>query len=267
MEPKFEKNSFKKSVKSMIAVDLRRMFTMRLLYIMIVICLVVPILILIMTTMMEGSVSVDPNTGVETVLKGFDTVWQVFGALPDESSTAAMDMTSMCNINLLYFGLAVFVGLFVTDDFKSGYVKNLFTVRARKNDYVIAKIFTCMIGGSLMVLAFLFGTLAGGIFSGLPFTFDTLTRSNIIMCILAKISLIAVFVPIYICVSTLAKQKTWLAIVGSCGVGMLLFSMIPMISPLGATIMNVGLCLAGSVGFCVGFGTLSKLILKKKDLI
>ena len=55
MEPKFEKNSFGKSLKSMITVDLRRMFTQRLLYIMIGICLAVPILILIMTTMMEGS--------------------------------------------------------------------------------------------------------------------------------------------------------------------------------------------------------------------
>lgn len=267
MEPKFEKNSFGKSLKSMITVDLRRMFTQRLLYIMIGICLAVPILILIMTTMMEGSVSVDPNTGVETVAKGFDTVWQIFGALPGAGASAGMDMTSMCNINLLYFGLAVFVGLFVTDDFKSGYVKNLFTVRARKSDYVISKTIACVIGGTLMVLAFLIGTLGGGVYSGLPFTYAALTSGNIVMCILAKIFLIAVFVPIFLFVSILAKQKTWIAIVGGCGVGMLLFSIIPMMSPLDATMMNVLLCLAGGILFTIAFGSLSKLILSKKDLI
>jgi len=87
------------------------------------------------------------------------------------------------------------------------------------------------------------------------------------MCILAKIFLIAVFVPIFLFVSILAKQKTWIAIVGGCGVGMLLFSIIPMMSPLDATMMNVLLCLAGGILFTIVFGSLSKLILSKKDLI
>lgn len=43
------------------------------------------------------------------------------------------------NINMLYFFVAVFVCLFVSDDFRSGYAKNLFTVRSKKSDYVISK--------------------------------------------------------------------------------------------------------------------------------
>ena len=57
-----------KRLKTMLHVDFRRMFTQPLLWIMVGSCLVMPILILVMTTMMDGSVSVNPQTGVETVI-------------------------------------------------------------------------------------------------------------------------------------------------------------------------------------------------------
>ena len=53
------KNTFKQT-KSMLAVDFRRMFVMPLFYIMLGISFVMPILILVMTTIMDGTVSVDP---------------------------------------------------------------------------------------------------------------------------------------------------------------------------------------------------------------
>jgi len=43
---KFERNTFGKRLRTMLAVDFRRMFTMPFLYIMVGICLVMPILIL-----------------------------------------------------------------------------------------------------------------------------------------------------------------------------------------------------------------------------
>ncbi|MBQ4535890.1 MAG: hypothetical protein IJA22_03570, partial [Clostridia bacterium] len=57
MNVQFEKNTFKKRLKSMIFVDFRRMFTSPLYYIMLGVSLVIPILILVMTTMMDGTVS------------------------------------------------------------------------------------------------------------------------------------------------------------------------------------------------------------------
>lgn len=69
MEKKFEHNSFGKRLKSMLSVDFGRMFTQRLFYIMMGIAVVIPILVLVMTTMMDGTVSVDPNTGVETTME------------------------------------------------------------------------------------------------------------------------------------------------------------------------------------------------------
>ena len=126
-----EQHGSKKRLGSMLAVDFRRMFTSRYFYILLGIALVIPVLVLVMTTMMDGSVSVDPNTGVETTVEGFDSVWQAIGALPGASAGSVMSLTSMCNINLVYFLAAVLVGIFLCDDFRSGYSKNLFAVRSK----------------------------------------------------------------------------------------------------------------------------------------
>lgn len=267
MEMKFSHNSFGKRLKSMLKVDFRRMFTMRLIYIMVGACFVMPILILVMTTMMDGSVTVDPQTGVETVIEGFDNTWQVIGTLSGESSAMDMSLTGMCNINMLYFFVAVLVCLFVSDDFRSGYSKNLFTVRAKKSDYVISKTLVGFVGGTFMLLAFFAGTMLGGAVSGLPFDTGAAGVEGIVMCLLSKISLVAVFVPIYLVMSVAAKQKTWLSLVASLCTGMLFFMMIPMLTPLDSTVVNVVLCLAGGVLFGIGLGAISNLILKKTSLV
>lgn len=270
MEKKFEKLSFGKRLKTMLAVDFRRMFTTRFFYIMVGVCFVMPILILIMTTMMDGSVSVNPQTGEETVIEGFDNAWQIIGSVSGEGSeSSAMDMsiTSMCNINMLYFIIAVFVCIFVSDDFRSGYSKNLFTVRSRKTDYIISKTLAGFVGGVCMLLSFFAGAMIGGAISGLPFDMGTAGGSGIVMCMTAKLLLVAVFVSIYLLMSVIAKQKAWLSILLSMMVGMFLFMMIPMLTPLDAGIMNVIMCLAGGVLFSVGFGAISNQVLKKRDIL
>lgn len=277
MEKKFEHNTFSKRLGTMLKVDFRRMFTMRFLYIMVATCLVIPILILVMTTMTEGTVSVDPETGIETVSEGFDNAWQLIGtastgesesvdttSAPAESS---VDMLSMCNLNMLYFFIAVLVCVFVADDFRSGYAKNLFTVRAHKSDYVISKTLVCFVGGGLMILGFFGGTMLGAIFAGLPFTMEGFGIGNLIMCILSKLFVVLVFVPIYLTMSVIGKQKLWLSMILSFMTGMLLFMMIPMLTPLDATIMNVLLCLVGGALISVGLGAVSNLILKKTSLV
>lgn len=264
---KFESYGYGKRLKSMLSVDFRRMFTMRLYYIMVGICLVIPILILVMTTLMDGSVSVNPQTGEETVIEGFDNTWQIIGTISGESNAMSMDMTSMCNINLLYFMVSVLVCIFVSDDFRSGYAKNLFTVRAKKTDYVISKTLVSLVGGVSMLLAFFAGSMLGGAISGLPFDTGVAGTKGVVMCMLSKMMLIAVFVPIYLLASVAAKQKLWLSLVISLGIGMIFFMMIPMLTPLNAGMMNVVLCLAGGVIFSVGFGAISNVVLKKGSLV
>jgi len=263
----FERNSFGKRIKTMLKVDFRRMFTMRLVYIMAGICFVMPVLILVMTTMMDGGVSVNPQTGVETAMEGFDNVWQAIGSISGENSGMSMSLTSMCNINMLYFIAAVLICIFVADDFRSGYAKNLFTVRSKRSDYVISKTLVGFTGGVLMLIAYFIGTMLGGMIAGLPFDLGTLTIGNILMCMAAKIFLMLVFVALFVMMSIIGKQKLWLSVLGSLVSSMLLYTMIPMLTPLNSTITNVMMCLIGGAVFSVGMGAISNTILKKTNLV
>lgn len=270
----FERNTFGKRLRSMLKVDFKRLFLSRAFYIIVASCLVAPILILVMTTMMDGSVSVNPQTGEETVIEGFDNVWQIIGSVSDpdasnggDMSAMSMDIVSMCNINMLYFAIATLVCIFVADDFRSGYAKNLFTVRAKKTDYVASKTLVMIFGSAMMILAFFVGSLVGGTVSGLSFEMVGFDLVNLVMCILSKMVLVSVFVPIYLLMSAFAKQKLWMSILLSMMVGMFLFMMIPMLTPLNATVFNVLLCAVGGVCFGTGLGALSNLILKKTSLV
>lgn len=267
MTVKFEKNTFKKRLKSMLGVDFKRMLVSPLFYIMVGASFVMPILILVMTTMMDGTVSVNPQTGAETVIEGFKSVWQIIGTVSGGEQSMTMDITSMCNINMMFFIISVFVCLFVGEDFRSGYAKNLFTVRSKKDDYVISKTITCFVAGSCMIVAFFIGSMLGGAISGLSFALEGANAINIIMCLLSKILLVGIFVSIYILASVFAKQRLWLSLVLSFGIGMIMFMMIPIVSPLNSTIVNVLLSLVGSVLFSIGIGFSSKVILDKSSLV
>ncbi len=267
MEMQFEHNTFGIRMKSMLSVDFRRMFTMPLFYIMMGIAIVIPILVLVMTTMMAGTVSVDPKTGVETVMEGFDNTWQAIGSVSGESAGVDMSLTAMCNINLIFFLAAILLCIFVADDFRSGYSKNLFTVRVKKTDYVISKTFIGFVCGVCMLLGFLVGAMLGGAISGLPFDTGAAGVNGIVLCMLSKMLLMLVFTAIYLLMGVIAKQKLWLSILLSLGVGMFLFNIVPMVTPLDSAILNVVLCLAGGVLFSAGFGAISNRVLSKTSLV
>ena len=271
MEKTFEKNTFTKRLKSMLKVDTRRLFISHFFYIMVGISFVVPILILVMTTMMDGTVSTNPQTGQETVMHGFDYVWQILGSVSSsggsEQAGMSMDLVSMCNIHMMYFAIAVLVCVFVCDDFRSGYAKNLFTVRAKKTDYVISKTIVGSIGGGAMILAFVLGSIIGGAIASLSFEMVGFNAFNLVCSIISKVLLVPIFVSIFLTMSVIGKQKSWLAICLSLGVGMFLFMVISIASPLDAGMIHIILCLVGSIGFAVGMGAISNLILKKTSLV
>ena len=283
MNRQFERLSFGQRVRTMLAVDFRRMFKSLLVWILIASCLVAPIAITVMVEMMEGTIPTDPQTGEPgEPIEGFDNAWQIIGSVMDmeamgsmpEGGEAAggmaameMDITSMCNINMLYFFIAVLVCIFIAGDFRSGYAKNLFTVRAKKTDYVISKTVVCFVGGALMILAFFVGSLLGGAISGLPFDMVGFNGFNLAMCILSKMVLVSIFVAIYVVMAVVGKGRAWLSLLLSFGVGMFLFMMIPMVSPLNATPLHLLLCAAGGAMFTVGLGAVSNTILKKTSLV
>lgn len=251
----FPKISSGKQMSSMLKVDLRRMFTTSPFYIMLGIALCMPILVLVMTSSFGGD---------EGLM--FSNTWQII-ASESSAGMMAMDATAMMNINLMYFMAGIFVCLFVAEDFRSGYAKNLFTVRTRKADYVLSKTVTGFIAGALFLIVFFIGGGLGGSFAGLPSDLGSAGVSGLVMCMLAKIFLMAVFVAIFLLMSVIGKQRSWLSICLSLFAGMLLFMMIPMMTPLDSGVLNVGMCLAGGAIFAAWIGAGSNMILKKTDLI
>ena len=263
----FEKISLGDRLKSMLKVDFKRMFKSKLFYILLACALVMPILMTVMMAMMDGSVSVNPQTGEESIMVGPENTWQNIGTLPGGEAMGGMDVFMMCNINMMFMAVAVFICLFISDDFRSGYAKNLFTVRAKKGEYIISKTLAGFVCGAIMLILYLIGSMLGGAIAGLSFDLHGLTAGNLVMCMLAKVFLMLVFVSIFVLISVAAKQKAWLALCGSLGGGMLLFMMVSMITPLSSTMINVVLCLAGGVLFAVGLGCVSKAVLKKSSLV
>jgi ABC-type transport system involved in multi-copper enzyme maturation permease subunit len=166
-----------------------------------------------------------------------------------------------------FMAVAVFVCLFISDDFRSGYAKNLFTVRAKRGEYVISKTLAGVVCGALMLVAYLLGSILGGAIAGLSFDLHGLGAGNLVACMLAKICLMPVFVSIFTLISVAAKQRAWLSICGSLGGGMLLFMMVSVVTPLGSTILNVALCAAGGALFGLGLGAISRVVLRRSGLV
>ena len=265
---KFPSFNFKKRLLSMLKVDFRRMFTMPLYYIVVGISFVIPILIIVMTTMMVGTESVDHITGEVTIMEPiFENVWQAIGSIPGQSETMTLDIATMCNIDMMFFAVAVLVCIFVSEDFRSGYSKNLFTIRSNKVDYVISKTMVGFIGGVSMLLAYFIGAMMGGAISKLSFELVGVNVMNIIMCMTSKLFLVLVFVSIFLVMSIIGKEKTWLSIILSLAVSMLLFMMIASITPLNSTIINLILSIVGGLLFSLGLGAVSNLILNKKSIL
>lgn len=274
MDKKFEKYELKKSLSSMISFDFKRLFVSKFFYIIIACCLVAPILILVMTKMMEGSPMTDQNGnpildqfGNPVLMEGFKSVWQMLGSTSTSNSGMTMDLVGMCNINMVFFAISVLVGIFIASEFRSGYVKNLFTLRSSKKEYVISKTLVCFVGGAGMIISFFVGSLIGGAITSLSFELVDISLVNVIMCLLSKLGIVLVFTSIFVLASVISKERLWMSLVAGLGIGMLLFMMIPIISPLDATMMNVVLSFVGGTLFAIGLGAISNLILKKGRLI
>ena len=275
-EKQFPSRSFAERLDSMFRVDARRMFGTPLFWICLGIAFAIPVLVFVMTSSFGGEGgAMFTNTwqiiGSESANLGAMMAGMA-GAMGGGDAAAAagagmMDMTAMMNINLMYFMMAVFVCLFTAEDFRSGYAKNLFTIRARKTDYVASKTIIGFIAGALFLIAFFIGGVVGGSVAGLPFELGTAGVSGLVMCMLAKILLAAVFVAIFLLMSVIARQRSWMSICLSLFGGMLLFMMIPMMTPLDSGVMNVGLCLAGGAIFAAAIGAVSNLVLKKSSLV
>ncbi|MCL2752164.1 MAG: ABC transporter permease [Firmicutes bacterium] len=249
-----KRKQFSNRLLPMIKLDFYRLFHTPIFYTMVCVAALIPVLVLTM-------VGAEQAAAAQT----FNNTWQVIEG--QRGSTAGlMDFTNMANINMVYIFAALMLSVFVAHDYSSGFVKNIFTVHAKKSDYVVSKSLAGMFGGACMILSYFFVTIIVGAVMGKSFDLGAANAGSVILCLLSKMALMGFFVPLYLSVAVLFKQKLWITIVATFAAGILFYPVASLAVPLDAGVLTLISCiLAAGIGF-LGFGSLSSWILNKRDL-
>ncbi len=249
-------DTFRQRVGSMIRMDFYRLVHTPLLYIMVAVSALIPALVLSMVSANEPGAA-----------QTFTNVWQVVEMVQGGADgLGIMGMALLCNINMVFIFAAILVSIFVSHDYSSGFIKNIFTVHAKKVDYVVSKTVVGVFAGGGMVLAYLIGALLAGVLAGKSFDTGSAGAIGVVMCVLSKICLMGVFVPLYLAVAVFFKQRLWLTIIGAFVVGILFYPVAMFSAPLNSTLLNVLLCVAGAFLLGGAVGWVCDLILRTRDL-
>ena len=161
-ELKFESPSFGKRLKGMLGVDFYRLFHTPLYYIFLAIAALIPALI-IGTSGMEN-----PDGTAAAAL--YTNVWNAIAA--DTPLYSFSHMGEYANMNMVFIFGGIMVSIFIGNDYRSGYVKQLFTTHAKKQDYMMSKTITCAFAMACMCVTYLLGAIGAGLLVGMSFEAD-----------------------------------------------------------------------------------------------
>ena len=172
-ELKFESPSFTRRLGGMLGVDFYRLFHTPLFYIFLAIAAIIP-------AMVSGFTSMpDQNGNVMEPL--YQNAWQIVAAT--EPLYVIRTIADYANMNMVFIFGGIMVSVFIGHDYKSGYVKQLFTTHAKKQDYMLSKTIVCAFAMACMCVTYLIGGIAGGLVAGYPFEVHV---GRLILAILGK---------------------------------------------------------------------------------
>ena len=149
----FEKPGMIKRLKGMLGVDFYRLFHTPLLYIFLGIAAVIPALILSM--------------GGDEASVMYNSTWEIIAA--NEPLYVISDIGEYANMNMVFIFGGIMVSVFIGHDYKSGYVKQLFTTHSHKMDYMLSKTLTCAFAMAGMCITYLAGAVFAGLLTGTSF--------------------------------------------------------------------------------------------------
>ena len=155
-EIKFESPTFSRRIKGMLGVDFYRLFHTPLFYIFLAIAAIIPAMVSAMTMM--------PDQNGNTMEPLYSNVWQIIAAT--KSLYVIETIADYANMNMVFIFGGIMVSIFIGHDYKSGYVKQLFTTHAKKQDYMISKSLTCAFAMACMCITYFIGGTVGGLFVG-----------------------------------------------------------------------------------------------------
>ena len=154
-EIKFESPTFARRIKGMLGVDFYRLFHTPLFYIFLAIAAIIPAMVSAMTMMPD-------QNGNQITL--YSNVWQIIAA--SKSLYVIEGIADYANMNMVFIFGGIMVSIFIGHDYKSGYVKQLFTTHAKKQDYMISKSLVCAFAMACMCITYLIGGTVGGLLAG-----------------------------------------------------------------------------------------------------
>lgn len=255
-----ESKNFSVRVRSMLKLDFYRLFHTPAFYIMLLIAALIPALI--MTT--SGAEVTGADGTVTTPAMEIVNTWELVESTGGSAVAGnPLNMGGYANINMLYIFAGLLMAIFIAHDYSSGFVKNIFTVHARKVDYVFSKTAIGIFGGAGMIVTYLLGTILAGALTGKAFDVNL---GGLVMCVVSKALLMGVFCPLFLAVSVFFKNKLWLTIIFTFLFGMMLYPAAST-ATLSSTVLTVFSSLVAGVAGSVVIGFVSTAILSRRDLV
>lgn len=237
----------------MLKLDFYRLFKSPLFYVMVGIAALIPALVLGMTAIP------DPETG--EIIATFKNTWQLISF---KGGQGISGMGDFATIDMLFIFAGLMMAIFVARDYSSGFVRNIFTVHSKKQDYAISKTAVGVFSGICMIISYFIATVVMGAIMGKSFDVNV---SGLIFCLLSKAVMMLIFCSLFLAVAIFFKEKLWLTIIATFLVGMMLYPAAIFAANLDATFITFIMSIVGSLLFGFAFYCVSNLFLKRRDLV
>ncbi len=267
---RFDKPSFSKRLRGMLGVDFYRLFHTPMFYIFLAIAAIIPAMVLSMTGM--GG----PNGGGQPL---FTNTWQIIAA--DSPLYVVNDIGEYANMNMVFIFGGIMVSIFIGHDYRSGYVKQLFTTHAKKRDYMMSKALTGAFSMACMCITYLLGSVVAGMLVGTSFEVNV---GSLLIAILGKMIMSLGWASLYTFLNIIFRRYFGISIASSffLGTGILIIGAAAILgnSPalnlflygssvnacLSSNIVTLVVCAAVSVAWAVIYNLLGSIVLARSDV-
>ena len=246
-ELRFESPSLAQRIKGMLGVDFYRLFHTPLFYIFLAIAAIIPAMVSGMTTM------TDPNGNA---IELYTNAWQIIAA--EDSLYVIRSIADYANMNMVFIFGGIMVSIFIGHDYKSGYVKQLFTTHAKKQDYMLSKTLVCAFAMACMCITYLLGGIAGGLFAGYDWSVNI---GSLVIALLGKLIMSLGWASLFTFLNIIFRRYLGISVASSFffGTGILIIGAAAVVEALGLPVSFLNLFLYGSsVNACLtsNIGTL-----------
>ena len=270
-ELRFESPSFTKRLKGMLGVDFYRLFHTPMYYIFLAIAAIIPAMVLSMTGM--------PGPDGTVTAPLFTNTWQIIAA--GAPLYVVSDIGEYANMNMVFIFGGIMVSIFIGHDYKSGYVKQLFTTHAKKQDYMMSKTLVSAFSMACMCITYLIGSVAAGIITGTSFEVSV---SSLILAILGKMVMSLGWASLYTFLNVIFRRYFGISVASSffLGTGILIIGAAAVLGNssmlniflygasvyacLSSTIVTLLVCIVCSVVWAVIYNILGTVILARCDV-